>query len=74
MSANPLQKGEKSMSEIQAVTTPFYSVADVQNILGVGKSKAYQIIKKLNDELSGNGFITVSGKVSKKYFNERIAL
>ena len=62
------------MSEIQAVTTPFYSVADVQNILGVGKSKAYQIIKKLNDELSGNGFITVSGKVSKKYFNERIAL
>lgn len=32
---------------------------------------AYKIIRKLNKELNEKGYITVAGKVSKKYFNER---
>ena len=52
----------------------FYEVTDVCHILGVCKSKGYALIKQLNAELSKNGFITIQGKVSKKYFNERVAL
>ena len=38
-----------------------YNVKDVQEILGVGESKAYQFIRILNEELRGKGFLTVQG-------------
>lgn len=49
----------------------FYSVEDVMSILGVGKSKAYQIMKQFNQELEAEGYFTVSGRVSKGYFDSR---
>lgn len=52
----------------------FYGVEDVSRILGVSKSKAYKVIKEINDELSRLGLITLHGKVSKRYFNEKVAL
>lgn len=33
---------------------------------------AYKIIRKLNQELSDKGFITVTGRVNREYFNERV--
>lgn len=56
------------------VMNPFYTVQDVCRILGVGKSKGYALIKTLNKELSQQGFLTVQGKVSKRYFEERVAI
>ncbi len=50
----------------------FLDVNDVCEILGVGKSKAYQTIRKLNKELESNGYLIVAGKIPKKYFLERI--
>lgn len=50
----------------------FYTVDDVRRILGVSKPTAYREIKKLNDELHSKGFITISGKVPRKYFEERL--
>lgn len=41
-----------------------YNVKDVQEILGVGESKAYQFIRIMNEELRGKGFLTVQGKGS----------
>jgi len=49
----------------------FYSVEDVMSILGVGRSKAYQIMKQFNEELAARGYYTVSGRVSKGYFDSR---
>ena len=50
----------------------FYYVEDVMELLGVSRSKAYKIIQDLNDELKKNGYIVaVSGRVPKKFFNER---
>lgn len=49
----------------------FYTVKEVQKILGISSSKAYQIIRSLNDELKKKGYITVAGKVPKKFFNEK---
>ena len=48
-----------------------YNVKDVQEILGVGESKAYQFIRIMNEELRGKGFLTVQGKVPAAYLQER---
>lgn len=49
----------------------FYNADDISSILSVSRPTAYRIIKKLNDELSSKGYIVVSGRVPKKYFDEK---
>ena len=46
----------------------FVGVEAVCKDFGIGSSKAYQIIKELNDELKNKGYITVPGRVSKQYY------
>ena len=48
--------------------------ADVAELLIVSKSKAYSIIKQLNQELEAKGFITIPGRIPEKYLYERIFL
>lgn len=50
----------------------FYNVDDVVDILGVSRPKAYAIMRELNLELMEKGFIVVSGKVSARFFNEKL--
>lgn len=50
----------------------FYTAEDVMKILGIGRSKAYAIIRQLNEELESRGYIIVKGKVSKRYFDEKM--
>jgi len=50
----------------------FYTVNDVAQMLGISKSKSYQIIRDLSNQLKKKGYLTVSGKISKNYFNEKI--
>lgn len=50
----------------------FMKVEEVAEILGISKSYAYKIVQKLNDELKEKGFLTISGRVHKKYFMERV--
>lgn len=45
----------------------FLTADQVAEAIGVSRSTAYRIIKRLNQELENKGYITVSGKVSKKY-------
>ena len=52
----------------------FLTAQDVADILGVSVSTAYRVIKKLNTELEQNGKITISGKVSSRYFYENVYL
>ena len=40
--------------------------------LEVSESKAYGIIRQMNDELKAKGFITIPGKVSTVFFEEKI--
>lgn len=49
----------------------FISAQEVADMLGISKSKAYRIVRELNEELEAKGFITVSGKVSRKFFEEK---
>ena len=50
----------------------FMKADEVQELLGVSRSEAYRIMKKLNDDLKGKGFIVLSGRVSRKYLEEMI--
>ncbi|MCI8363374.1 MAG: helix-turn-helix domain-containing protein [Eubacterium sp.] len=45
---------------------------EVSEALGVKQSKAYSIIRELNQELCEKGYLTVAGKISRIYFHERI--
>lgn len=45
---------------------------EVVEALGCSKGKAYEVIRTLNAELKEKGFITFKGKVSEKYFHERV--
>ncbi len=48
------------------------NVKDVMAVLEISESKSYAIIRQLNSELSERGFITIPGKISKAYFEEKI--
>ena len=50
----------------------FLDVHDVAKICGVGTSKAYKIIREMNADLSGKGYLTSQGKVPAAYFEEKI--
>ena len=43
----------------------FIKADEVSKELGVSKAYAYKLVQKLN------GYITISGRVSRKYFNEK---
>lgn len=48
----------------------YLTVNDIMLVLGVSSSKAYAVMRQLNNELKGNGYIVISGKVPTKYFCE----
>jgi hypothetical protein len=48
------------------------NVRDVMAVLEVSESKAYGIIRQMNDELKAKGFITIPGKVSTVFFEEKV--
>ncbi len=50
----------------------FISAHEVSELTGVSVTSAYKIIRDLNEELSKKGYLTISGKPSKKYFFEKI--
>ena len=50
----------------------FMRVDEVARELGVSKSYAYKVVQKLNDELKSMGYLTVAGRISKKYFMEKL--
>lgn len=50
----------------------FIRAEEVAEVMEISVAYAYKIIRKLNQELSDKGFITVTGRVNRKYFNERV--
>ncbi|MBR2883685.1 MAG: HTH domain-containing protein [Clostridia bacterium] len=49
----------------------FYTADDIAQMLMVSRPTAYRIIRGLNDELASKGYIIISGRVPKKYFEEK---
>lgn len=62
----------KLEKEFDKVSNSFMRVDDVAEELGVSKSYAYKIVRKLNTELKAMGYLTVAGRVNKQYFMEKV--
>lgn len=50
----------------------FLDAEAVARFMGISIPTAYKIIRKLNDELNSCGYITVSGRINKKYFESKV--
>ena len=66
-----IQRREQARKEEQARRKQILNVRDVMAVLAVSESKAYGIIKQLNQELAAKGYIVIPGKVSMAYFEEK---
>lgn len=49
----------------------FMSVDEVAAELGISKSYAYKVVQMLNEELRAKGYLTISGRVNRKFFMEK---
>lgn len=49
----------------------FMKVNDVAKELGISVSHAYKIMQHLNRELKEKGYMTIAGRVNRKYFMEK---
>lgn len=50
----------------------FLNVNDAADYLDISVPTAYKIIRRLNDELSKMGYLMVSGRVSKIFFEQKV--
>ena len=50
----------------------FITADEIRKLMGVSRAYAYKLIKQLNAELEAKGFIVISGKTNRQYFNERL--
>lgn len=46
------------------------TASDIMDILGISKSSAYRTIIELNKKLEEQGYRTIRGKISTKFFFE----
>lgn len=49
----------------------FLKAKDVSVILEISIPMAYKIIRQLNDELRAMGYLTISGRVSRAFFETK---
>lgn len=51
--------------------TRMIKAEEVAEALGISRTSAYAVIKELNRELTEKGYMTVTGRVSREYFELR---
>jgi len=51
--------------------TIFVSAKEVAEELGVSKATAYKMIRVWNEKLKEKGYTTVSGKISRKFYQKQ---
>jgi len=52
----------------------FLKPTDVAEIISVSIPTAYRIIRSLNEELQEKGFVIKSGRINRRYFEERYGI
>ncbi|MEG0169815.1 MAG: DNA-binding protein [Anaerorhabdus sp.] len=49
----------------------FIKVEEIAKDLGVSKPYAYKLVREMNEELKVKGFMTIAGRVSRQYYEEK---
>ncbi len=52
----------------------FIKADEIRQLLGISRSKAYQIIRVLNEELKSQGYMFLNGKVNRNYFIKKFMI
>ena len=63
---------QKDQREKKMKEKNFLNAEDVAEFMDISVPTAYKIIKKLNDELKQLGYITVAGKISRRFFETKV--
>lgn len=50
----------------------FLNATDVSKYMDISVPTAYKVIRKLNDELNAQGYLTISGKINRRYFELKV--
>jgi hypothetical protein len=48
----------------------FVRAEEVAGALDISKPYAYKLVREMNEELKQKGFLTIPGRVSRRYFEE----
>ena len=49
----------------------FVRAEEVAGALGISKPYAYRLVREMNEELKQKGVLTIPGRVSRRYFEEK---
>ena len=49
----------------------FLTAKDLVQLLGMSESYCYRLIRRLNEELDDQGYLTIPGRVPAQYFYDR---
>ena len=49
----------------------FITAKELAEMLNISTGHAYKVIHRLNDELTQKGYLTFSGRIPRKYLEER---
>lgn len=66
-----LTKTLNKKEDIESRNELFVTAGEVAQELGVSKPFAYKLVRQMNEELEEKGFITIAGRVSRKYYEEK---
>ena len=50
----------------------FVKAEEVARELGISKPYAYKLVREMNEELKQKRFLTIPGRVSRNYFEEKL--
>lgn len=53
------------------INVPYITAGEIMGILGIGRSKAYEIVRQMNEELEKAGYNIIKGKVPVRYFQKK---
>ena len=56
----------------ERMANQFMRADEVAKELGISRSYAYKLIRKLNHELKERGFLTIAGRINRDYLKERL--
>ena len=57
---------------MKGIKEAFIDAGEISQVLGLGMTKAYAIIKEYNAEFEAKGYFTMRGKCPRKYFEQKI--
>ena len=49
----------------------YYNAEEISRMLSVSMGKSYKILREMNRDLAGRGFLTIAGKILVEYFREK---